>query len=523
MCLPVCVRPAGRGAQHDRAHGLSNGKMHAKHPDPCAAANFRARSQDVRHAGGNPPPPGGVISPRATKFSRKRDGYSWRSRVATVGCRAPVDRLRCLPLMYLWGNQYGECVCAPPALRRGVGGGDVFCVHGVAARGRGCAGAAAAAAPVGAGVRQFLSLGVDGGGDLAAHGLRHVVRVLRRHGGRADLRARHARRGHADDAALRARLFRTVSPFEKGGGGRGLADGRRAARAGPPIRGTQSGAGPRRRARGERRATDYVLVTGEHDEKTDKNNVHRSWQASWVDLVKVRAVAASAKGNILIPAFAVGRTQELLYAFKRNYERWDLDQWTVFVDSPMAIAAPAAYSAHLELVDREAADEHRHNGDLFTLPNQHLSQTALQSMRINRIESGAIIIAGSGMCEGGRIRHHLKHNVWRERCHVLIVGYQAQGTLGRALVDGGEFIKLWGEELRVSAKIHTIGGFSAHADCEWLGAWNGAFGERPPVALVHGETRAMDVFAERLRTMGAHKVFTPQRGDQIDLLAMVRK
>ena len=258
-------------------------------------------------------------------------------------------------------------------------------------------------------------------------------------------------------------------------------------------------------------------------ESTYGDRVHRSWQATWDELGEVLAEAASAKGNILIPAFAVGRTQELLYAFKRNYERWDLDQWTVFVDSPMAIAATAAYSAHLELVDREAADEHRHNGDLFTLPNLHLSQTALQSMRINRIESGAIIIAGSGMCEGGRIRHHLKHNVWRERCHVLIVGYQAQGTLGRALVDGGEFIKLWGEEIRVSAKIHTIGGFSAHADCEGLGAWYGAFGERPPVALVHGETRAMDVFAERLRTMGAHKVFTPQRGDQIDLLAMVRK
>src|SRR3569832_720663 len=237
--------------------------LHAKHPDPCDAAIFRARSQDVRHAGGKPPPPGGVISPRATMFCRKRDGYSWRSRVATVGCRAPVDRLRCLPLMYLWGNQYGECVCAPPALRRGVGGGDVFCVHGVAARGRGCAGAAAAAAPVGAGVRQFLSLGVDGGGDLAAHGLRHVVRVLRRHGGRADLRARHAWRGNSDDDALRAYLYRAVSPFEKGGGGRGLADGRRAARAVPPIRGTQSVAGPRRRARGKRRAHDYVLIPGD--------------------------------------------------------------------------------------------------------------------------------------------------------------------------------------------------------------------------------------------------------------------
>lgn len=138
-------------------------------------------------------------------------------------------------------------------------------------------------------------------------------------------------------------------------------------------------------------------------------------------------------------------------------------------------------------------------------------------MRINRIQSGAIIIAGSGMCEGGRIRHHLKHNVWREQCHVLIVGYQAQGTLGRTLVDGADTIKLWGESIRVAAKIHTIGGFSAHADCHGLASWYDGFERRPPVALVHGEPRAMAPLAEQLRSMGARKVFMPERGDDVDL------
>jgi len=255
-------------------------------------------------------------------------------------------------------------------------------------------------------------------------------------------------------------------------------------------------------------------------ESTYGDRAHRPWNDTWQELGAVLAEAAGARGNILIPAFAVGRTQELLYAFKRNYQEWGLERWTVFVDSPMAIEATTAYSRHVQLYDREAAAEREHNGELFTLPNLHLSRTAQQSMQINRIESGAIIIAGSGMCEGGRIRHHLKHNIWRERCHVLIGGYQAQGTLGRKLVDGADMIKLWGETMRVAAKIHTIGGFSAHADCEGLSAWYQAFADRPPAALVHGEARAMETFAERLRTSGARKVFTPQRGGHIDLITM---
>lgn len=260
---------------------------------------------------------------------------------------------------------------------------------------------------------------------------------------------------------------------------------------------------------------DLVII-----ESTYGDRAHRSWSDTWAELGDVLAEATRAGGNILIPAFAVGRTQELLYAFKLNYQRWGLERWTIFVDSPMAIEATATYRRHAELYDREAAAERHHNGDLFTLPNLHLSHTTQQSMRINRIESGAIVIAGSGMCEGGRIRHHLKHNIWRERCHVVIVGYQAQGTLGRRLVDGAETIKLWGESMRVAAKIHTIGGFSAHADCNGLAAWYQGYAGRPPVALVHGEPRAMEPFAERLREAGARSVFMPQRGARIDLVSL---
>jgi len=253
-------------------------------------------------------------------------------------------------------------------------------------------------------------------------------------------------------------------------------------------------------------------------ESTYGDRAHRSWESTWAELDEVFTTMQRGRGNILIPAFAVGRTQELLYAFKLNYERWKLDRWAVFLDSPMAIEATEVYSHHYELFDREASAERRHNGDLFDLPNLHLTRTAQQSMRINRIESGAIIIAGSGMCEGGRIKHHFKHNIWRDKSQVLIVGFQAQGTLGRALVEGVKTIHLWGEEVRVAATVRTIGGFSAHADCNGLAEWYGGFTARPPVALVHGEPQAMDPFAARLKSLGAQKVFIPEHGDRLDLV-----
>ena len=119
-------------------------------------------------------------------------------------------------------------------------------------------------------------------------------------------------------------------------------------------------------------------------------------------------------------------------------------------------------------------------------------------MSLNRIESGAIIIAGSGMCTGGRIRHHLKHNVWRPQCHVIMIGYQAHGTLGRRLVDGAPRIRLWQETIQVNAKIHTVGGLSAHADQSGLLEWYGNFKPRPPVYLVHGEEKARHALADKL-------------------------
>ncbi len=257
---------------------------------------------------------------------------------------------------------------------------------------------------------------------------------------------------------------------------------------------------------------DVVLL-----ESTYGDRHHRSWEATWRELAEVLRAAGHHRGNVLIPSFAVGRTQELLYLFRENYQTWGLDRWRVFLDSPMGIEATEVYARHWYAYDAQAKRARERGGNPLLLPNLHISRTASQSMAINRIRAGAIILAGSGMCEGGRIRHHLKHNVWRQGCHVVMVGYQARGTLGRSLVDGARHIRLWGEEMRVAAEVHTIGGLSAHADQKGLLDWTANFRGRPVIALVHGETRARQALAERLAEVGRDAVLMPAVGERLNL------
>jgi len=239
---------------------------------------------------------------------------------------------------------------------------------------------------------------------------------------------------------------------------------------------------------------DLVLM-----ESTYGDRLHRSWQETWQEMGNIIAQAKSSKGNIIIPAFTIGRTQELLYEFKRHYQQWNIDSWDIFLDSPMAIKATKVYNQHTEVYDSKAEKVHQDNDSIFDLEKLHFSESTEYSMKINNIKSGAIIIAGSGMCTGGRIKHHLKHNIWRENAHILIVGFQAKGTLGRALVDGAKTIKLWGETMQVNAHIHTVGGFSAHADQQGLLDWYNYFENSPKVVLVHGEPEAMETLAQKLK------------------------
>ena len=252
-------------------------------------------------------------------------------------------------------------------------------------------------------------------------------------------------------------------------------------------------------------------------ESTYGDREHRGKGDTLGEIGEALKAAAGAGGNLLIPSFAVGRAQDILYLFGKHFDEWGLDRWEIFLDSPMAIEATQVYMQHSDLYDKEARELWKEHKAESLLPNLHLNHTAKQSMQLNNVRSGAIIIAGSGMCTGGRIRHHIKHNIWRRNTHMIIPGFQAQGTTGRALVDGAEFIRIWGETVRVKATLHTINGLSAHADRHGLSEWYAHFRNRPPVLLVHGEANAQQHFAAHLRQTLQAPVKIAEQGEAIDL------
>lgn len=258
---------------------------------------------------------------------------------------------------------------------------------------------------------------------------------------------------------------------------------------------------------------DVVLM-----ESTYGNRVHRDRTLTIKEIGEVISAARHDKGNVLIPAFSIGRSQEILYLLGKHYREWGLERWQIFLDSPMAIEASQIYWKYPHLYDEEAGDLRRNIERMPILDDLHLTQSVEQSQAINRFKSGAIIIAGSGMCTGGRILHHLKQNVWREECHVLIVGFQAYGTLGRRLVNGEAQVRIHGQYYPVRSRIHTVGGLSAHADQNDLLHWAGLMKNNPLVLLVHGEPDVKDSFSELLAdNLGLH-ARVPRAGDVIDLL-----
>jgi metallo-beta-lactamase family protein len=220
-------------------------------------------------------------------------------------------------------------------------------------------------------------------------------------------------------------------------------------------------------------------------------------------------------GNVVIPTFALERAQELLYYLREAIESGRLPRLTqVFLDSPMAISATEIFRHHPECYSPAVADMLRAGRDPFVMPGLHFTRDATESMNINRFSGGAIILAGSGMCTGGRIRHHLKHNLWRENCSVVFVGFGAQGTLARSIIDGAKSVRIFDEDIRVRARVHTINGFSAHADRDELLAW--LHGVAPKQTfLVHGEPRSMQAFADALD--GNARVEMPQLHQAVEL------
>lgn len=219
------------------------------------------------------------------------------------------------------------------------------------------------------------------------------------------------------------------------------------------------------------------------------------------------------KGNVIVPAFAVGRTQELIYHLHQLTEQGRLSHLNIFVDSPMAVAVTKITQKHFELFDTEAKRISEWHALKKNQPSLHFVADVSESIALNQIHSGAIIISASGMCDAGRIKHHLRHNLGRPECSVLITGYQANGTLGRRLVDGEKLVRIFGKEVIVRASIYTLGGFSAHADQHALMTWADGF-RKPPgrTFVVHGEPAAASAFAAQLRMQKKWIVDVPEIG-----------
>jgi metallo-beta-lactamase family protein len=258
---------------------------------------------------------------------------------------------------------------------------------------------------------------------------------------------------------------------------------------------------------------DVLLV-----ESTYGDREHRGEEDSMEQLREILKDTWKVGGSVMIPAFAVGRTQDILFHLGCLHHQGELDNWEVFLDSPMAIAVTRLYDRWLHALDdddvRHLSEAHKSSLENF-LPTLNMAMETEESMAINRIKGGAIIIAGSGMCTGGRIRHHLKQRIWDDRNTLIFTGYQARGTLGRVLVDGAKAINIFGEEYVVRARIETLGGLSAHAGQEGLVKWIGGFNPPPRTLLVHGEPPAQDALSDRLWREQKLSVEIPARGDSI--------
>ncbi|HRV33206.1 MAG TPA: MBL fold metallo-hydrolase [Anaerovoracaceae bacterium] len=245
---------------------------------------------------------------------------------------------------------------------------------------------------------------------------------------------------------------------------------------------------------------DYLVM-----ETTYGNRLHEENSTSIKRLMDIILETTDRGGNVVIPSFAVGRTQELIYELNRIYEgdssyRSTLEKVHVYVDSPMAIAATEVFKKNAQVFDEETRNYILSGDHPLDFPNLHFTQTSDESRMINIDQNPKVIISASGMCDAGRIRHHLKHNLWNPKASIVFVGYQAEGTLGRSLLDGAGEVTLFGETIRVKAQIHNLEGFSGHADKNALMAWLRGFENKPhDIFLVHGEHDAKVDFAASMK------------------------
>lgn len=256
---------------------------------------------------------------------------------------------------------------------------------------------------------------------------------------------------------------------------------------------------------------DYVFI-----ESTYGDRNHKSFEESKQELLEAIRYTIGRGGNLIIPSYALERAQEILYVLREFYEEGKLPKCQIFLDSPLAISITKLFTSHPEFYDRDTYEVFLEKNP-FELPNLIYTKDVEESKAINSISSGAIIIAGSGMLNGGRVLHHLKYNLWREECSIVFVGYQPKGTLGRKIIEGAQTVRIFSEEINVRAKVFTINGFSSHADQRGLLEWL-SYTQRPQkVFLIHGEEEKMKVFGEAIRAELGLSWHIPEEGEVIDL------
>ena len=264
-------------------------------------------------------------------------------------------------------------------------------------------------------------------------------------------------------------------------------------------------------------SSDYVVI-----ESTYGNRLHGERPDYVEALSRIIQETFERGGNVVIPSFAVGRTQELLYLIRNIKEQGlvrNYGDFPVFVDSPLAVEATNIYNGSLnDYYDKETLDLLSRGVDPINFSGLNLSITSDDSKLINADTSSKVIISASGMCEAGRIRHHLKHNLWRADSTILFVGYQSEGTVGRKLIEGADRVTLFGEEIAVKAKIETLEGISGHADRDMLLGWLGNMKTAPKTVFVnHGNDEVCDDFCQSITENLRFKAVAPYSGDKYDL------
>ena len=265
-------------------------------------------------------------------------------------------------------------------------------------------------------------------------------------------------------------------------------------------------------------SADYLIM-----ESTYGSRLHKEKETHMDRLIDIIIKTVNRGGNVVIPSFAVGRTQEIIYGLNEYYEGNGeksefLKKIPVYIDSPLATRATEVFKRNAQVFDMETREKLLNGDNPLHFKNLHFTLSAAESKAINSDKSSKIIISASGMCDAGRIKHHLKHNLWREESSIVFVGYQADNTLGRRIRDGAKLVKLFGEEIAVNADIYSVEGFSGHADQKGLLDWIKKFKQKPKkIFIVHGEDESKKEFARQIKLQCNTETIIPTKNFEYNL------